>query len=221
MTWRLAEQLFYNKGRKERSTESGSGLGGGDEKWSGRDPHPWQGTQKRRGLSPALGFSLGRVLSHILGTPTLGYSSGKRNSLSWFENQWHLQGCKKPRLCFWRVHAQTHLLSVTAQRQQIEDCLGPWPACMDPSSMPPSLYQAPVPAPLFPALLPTKGEAAIANKSVHTWRDASPASEQVGDSHCQPVLWCIHSGGSEASSMVWRWPPPKCASLHTLRRKWG
>lgn len=38
MTWNLAEQLFYNKGYKERYTQS---LVGWKEKWSGWDPHPF------------------------------------------------------------------------------------------------------------------------------------------------------------------------------------
>ena len=59
------------------------------------------------------------------------------------------EGYKKPKLHSWRVHAQTHLLWVPAQRQQIESCQNyPRVHC--------SLHWTPAPAPSAPALLPTR-----------------------------------------------------------------
>ena len=59
--------------------------------------------------------------------PALGTSTGKASPLTWLVNHWGLlEGCKKPRLCTWRVHAQTCLLLVPAQRSLIENCLLFW-----------------------------------------------------------------------------------------------
>ena len=52
-----------------------------------------------------------RVQSITLGSPSQGTCTGKKSPI--FENQWglcprELEGCGKPRLCFWRARAQTH-----------------------------------------------------------------------------------------------------------------
>lgn len=56
-------------------------------------------------------------------------------------------------------------------RKQIENFLRLWLACQDHPSVPHSLHQITAPASLAPVSLPIKVKAAIANDSLHTWRE--------------------------------------------------
>ena len=75
MTWRLADQLFYKKGYKERTTQSQVG---GEDKWSRPDPHPYCMTQKRREYHKLKDPPWeARGSSPILSTPALGSGTGR------------------------------------------------------------------------------------------------------------------------------------------------
>ena len=131
------------------------------------------GDTEEEGDVTGLGIIPGGVrdLSHVLGTLAQGSNAWKMTPLT----GWKISGA------YWRdirnqdtaleEHAQTCFLPVTAQRQQIENFLGLWPASQDRPSVLPSLHRAPAPAPLALVLHPTKAQAV--DESAHTWRDPS------------------------------------------------
>lgn len=99
-------------------------------------------TRKETGLSQAQESSLRSYnLSLVLVNPAL--TLGRGAPISWVESQWGLlEGYKKPRLCSQKSHAQSCLPSVTAQRQQIENCLELQQTCQDHPSTPCSRHWA-------------------------------------------------------------------------------
>ena len=139
-----------------------------------------------------------RSSSHILGTPALESSPWKMSPLSWFENQWSVRS----RDCSCRARAHTHLLPVTVQRQQIENCLRLWPTSQDQTGAYLTPHQVPAPAPLALVLLSTRADAAIAKENAHTrseWNQLrpNPASDKGRGSLCQLTRLCPHLGGAK------------------------
>ena len=47
-----------------------------------------------------------RALSPLSGTPAVGFDTGTMRPLTWFEDQWDLEGCKK-----WTLLSHMHKLA--------------------------------------------------------------------------------------------------------------
>ena len=101
-----AGRLCYNQGCKKYP----HGLGRKGREAMGLEPAQQEGSQKRKGLYRVRDPPWeARGSRHILRIPSLTSNTRKVTPLGWFEIQWGLQeGCKKPKLCLWRVHTPAH-----------------------------------------------------------------------------------------------------------------
>lgn len=112
-----------------------------------------------------------RDLSHVLGNLAHGSNPGNTTPLAGLETTGAYRRALRNQDSALEGHAQTCLLPVTAQSQQMENFLGLWPAYQDHPSVSRSLLRAPAPAPLALALhLLRRG---LLLRVRHTWRAAS------------------------------------------------
>ena len=172
-------------------------------------PRPWQGAQKRRGISQIRGSPWGgRDLSDILGIPVLGSTSGRWILLEGWKTCGLTEGLQvtETRLLK-RMH--THLLPPS---NTLACVLGP-PPCTPQATL--SYCSRPCALMLFS----TKGETNIAHKSAHMRRKQS----QLGPWPCFWLEWrlpfpaftpCTHSKGQ-------RPPSQEHACLYTLGSRQG
>ena len=160
-----------------------------------------------RDLSHVLG-NLAHVLgnlAHVLGNLAHGSNPGKTTPLAGLETTGAYRRALRNQDSAHEGHAQTCLLPVTAQSQQMENFLGPWPAYQDHPSVSRSLLRAPAPAPLALALHLLRRGLLLRVRTPGGLRAClhpAPDSDQCGGRHCQPGCQSVHPGGSKAASQA-------------------